>query len=77
MSRPPDPIKHICAQRQALGSVFLDAVRDLNGLVVAQGRALVQGDTALDQFDAALMRARERRDNAKAAFLAHVQAHGC
>jgi hypothetical protein len=72
-----DPVTHICIERQTLGAAYLNAIRDVHALLAARGRALVQGDAALDRFEAELTLARERRDHAWIALLAHVQAHGC
>ena len=41
-------------ERKKLGAEYLQAVKELNGLIEAQTRALVKGDEPLDQFDLAL-----------------------
>jgi hypothetical protein len=60
-----------------LGRIYLDAIRTLNDLVQAQAEALIDGKEKLDRFDLALTIARERRNQAKLAYAAHIQAHGC
>jgi hypothetical protein len=72
-----DPVTQICIERQTLGAAYLNAIHDVHALLATQGRALVQGDAALDRFEAPLTLARERRDHAWIALLAHVQAYGC
>jgi hypothetical protein len=67
----------MCIEKQTLEAAFLNAIRDMQALLSEQGRALAEDETGLDRFETALTLARERRDNAQLALLAHIRTHGC
>lgn len=71
----PKPIA--CEEKQRLTGAFLDAFRDLVTLHDSEMGDLVAGGAGLQRSNLALQRARQRRDDARAALLRHVRAHGC
>jgi hypothetical protein len=73
----PQPTDSSCPERDRLGEAYLDAVRTLNELLHAQAESLIAGRGNLERFDLAITVARDRRNQAKLAYAAHVQAHGC
>jgi hypothetical protein len=67
----------ICGERRVLGDAYLEALRALHALLDAEAVALIERGAELDDFQAALTRARRRRRSAMRALEAHVKAHGC
>ena len=66
-----------CVERQRLIEAFLTAVHELNMLQHQQTHAVVEGDEDFARFDVLLHLAQEKKDNAKYAWIAHVESHGC
>ena len=66
-----------CAVRQRLIEDFLSAVHELNMLQHEQTHAVVEGDEDFSRFDVLLHLAQEKKENAKYAWIAHVESHGC
>ncbi len=56
---------------------FTKATRDVMELQNGTLAVLVAGGTGLDRIDLALKRARQKRDETKKMYLAHLQQHGC
>jgi hypothetical protein len=64
-----------CSIKQKLLEEFAWAASECNRMQTAQVRALTSGDGFI--FEEEINRARERRDEAKYAILAHQADHGC
>jgi len=69
------PKPAICAEKQRLLSKFLACVSDCNRMQTAQIAAVQKG--ADFPFESEIAAARDQRDQAKYALLAHQQEHGC
>ena len=67
----------VCHEKQRLASVFLQALRSVMHLQNEEASVLLRGAPGLERLDLALQRARERRDEAKLAYMLHVNRHGC
>jgi hypothetical protein len=67
----------ICQEKQSLGYAFIEALRTVMNLQNAEAAVLVQGAPGLERFELAIQRARERRDQAKLAYILHISRHGC
>jgi hypothetical protein len=67
----------ICSEKKLLTDELVKAVRALTGLQEAQTAHLVRVGESLPRVETALKVARMRWDNAKIAYLNHVQMHGC
>ena len=66
-----------CEEKYRLLDEFLDAVHELNTLQAAQTRSVIRGESDFLRFDVPLYLALERKDQAKYAWIAHVEEHGC
>ena len=66
-----------CARRQELVDEFVDASRAMADLSALQTQSVIDGDPDFSRFDDLLHMARERKNEAKYALIAHVQEHGC
>ena len=69
------PGPDFCPLKQRLIAAFTSAVSDYNLLQAAQIDALLKGQGFAHEEDLAW--ARDRRDRAKYAILAHQDTHGC
>jgi len=67
----------ICEEKLRLGRVFLQALRTVMNLQNEEAAVLMRGAPGLERFDLAIQRARERRAEAKLAYVLHVSRHGC
>ena len=56
---------------------FADAVKELLALHEQQFQAIVQGDPECNRFDLLIHMANEKKQEAKYAYLRHVESHGC
>jgi hypothetical protein len=66
-----------CREKQKLIDDFLVAVREISVLQKQQAQAAIDDDQDFSRFDMLLYFAQERKDAAKYAWIAHVEAHGC
>jgi hypothetical protein len=66
-----------CAESRRLLDVFGDAVHELVMLHEQQFLAIVAGDTECSRFDLLIHMANEKKQEAKYAYLHHVETHGC
>ena len=66
-----------CEQKQRLIRNFLNAIQELNAVQAEQTRAVIEGDGDFTRFDVLLHLALERKDQAKYAWIAHVEEHRC
>jgi hypothetical protein len=67
----------ICEEGRGLLDLFGEAVQALLVLHEQQFLAIVNGDPDSNRFDLLIHMANERKQNAKYAYLQHVQSHGC
>ena len=68
-------VLQVCTERQRLLEQFIVAVQEQNNLQNDQMKALIDGEGFTLEMQIAA--ARERRDQAKYAILAHDESHGC
>ena len=66
-----------CAENQRLLDEFGLAVQELMLLNEQQFVAVVNGDPESSRFDILIHMATEKKQQAKYAYLAHVESHGC
>jgi CheY-like chemotaxis protein len=66
-----------CAEHQRLMQDFAAAVKELLTLHEQQFQAIVQGDPDCNRFDLLIHMANEKKQEAKYAYLRHVESHGC
>lgn len=66
-----------CAEKHRLLREFLTTIQELNAIQAQQTWAVIEGDDDFARFDVLLHLAQERKDQAKYAWIAHVEEHGC
>jgi len=66
-----------CAEKNRLLNEFLEAIQELTALQNQQTQAVILGDSEFDRFDVLLHLAQEKKEQAKYAWIAHVEAHQC
>ena len=66
-----------CETRHQLLSAFMEVVQDLVLLHDQQVAAIVNGDQDFARLDLLIHMANEKKQNAKYAYLSHLEAHGC
>jgi hypothetical protein len=66
-----------CEQRRRLLDAFGEAVQDLVRLHEQQFLTVVDGDFNAHRFDLLIHNANERKQNAKYAYMTHLEQHGC
>ena len=66
-----------CEEARRLLEAFGEAVHELIKLHKQQFLALVEGDSDAGRFDLLAHDALERKQNAKYAYLGHLETHGC
>ena len=69
--------RHACAENVRLLDGFGRAVQELVRLHEQQFQAIVAGDATANRFDLLIHEANENKQNAKYAYMAHVENHGC
>jgi hypothetical protein len=55
----------------------LNALREITALLSQQAEAVTEWDLAFSRFELLLHLAREKKDTAKYALIAHTEAHHC
>ncbi len=75
--RPRIPQIGFCEEKQRLLDEFLNAIRGVTALLGQQAEAVIEWDPAFTRFDLLLHMAHERKDAAKYALIAHIEAHHC
>ncbi len=78
--RPADKPENrvgFCKEKNRLLREFLDAIHVVNELLTQQTQAVIDGDPAFGRFDGLLQLAQARKDQAKYAWIAHVESHHC
>jgi hypothetical protein len=71
------PLIDYCAENQRLLDEFGQIVQELMMLNEQQFGAIVKGDPDSSRFDILIHMATEKKQQAKYAYLAHVESHGC
>ena len=66
-----------CAEKHRLEDEFIAAIREVVGLLDQQSRVLIDGDSEFSRFDLLLHLAHGKKDAAKYALIAHIEAHHC
>jgi hypothetical protein len=66
-----------CSERKCLIEAFLEAVHEIIALQNEQTQSVIDGDPEFSRFDLMLHFAQEKKDQAKYAWIAHVENHGC
>jgi hypothetical protein len=66
-----------CEEKNRLLKAFLAAIHELVETQKQQTQAVIDGDADFGRFDVLLHMAHERKDLAKYAWIAHVEAHHC
>ena len=66
-----------CEERQQLIEAFVEASRELVELQSQQTQNVISGDPDCVRFDDLLHMAREKKDQAKYALIAHRETHRC
>jgi hypothetical protein len=74
---PALPEVALCEEKHRLLDAFLAAIHNLNEVLCQQTQAVVDGDPDFNRFDVLIHMAQQAKDNAKYAWIAHVEAHGC
>ncbi len=74
---PAAPEFGFCEEKHQLIDEFLRAVRELNALQEQQTQTILDGDSDFTRFDVLLHLAQQRKDNAKYAWMLHVESHRC
>ena len=71
------PEMGFCMEKNRLLKELLTAIHELNEIQNQQTQAVIDGDPDFARFDVLLHMAHERKDEAKYAWIAHVEGHGC
>lgn len=66
-----------CEEKQELTDRLLQAIHELTILHSQQTRAVIEDDEDFPRFDVLLQLAQQRKDNAKYAWIEHVESHRC
>ena len=66
-----------CQEKNRLQENFLQAIREFNGLLDQQTRAVIAGDEDFNRFDLLLHAAQDEKERAKYLWMMHVDSHGC
>jgi len=66
-----------CKEKNRLRGEFLRAIHEVNALQSQQTQAVILGDPDFSRFDLLLHLAQEKKERAKYAWIAHVEAHHC
>jgi hypothetical protein len=66
-----------CGVKKRLLDEFLEAIREVTLLLGHQAEAVIEWDSEISRFDGALHLAQEKREVAKYALIAHIEAHHC
>jgi hypothetical protein len=79
---PQDRRSHVpeiafCEEKQRLTNRLFEAIHELTSLHSQQSRAVIDGEHDFPRFDMLLQAAQEKKDNAKYAWIEHVESHRC
>ena len=67
----------ICEVKKRLRDEFLKAIREVTLLLSQQSEAVIEWDLEFSRFDVPLHLAQDKREAAKYALIAHIEAHHC
>ena len=67
----------LCKERWQLTQNFMQAINEVADLYSQQRQAITDDDPDFGRFDVLIHLAAEKKDNAKYALMAHIEAHGC
>jgi hypothetical protein len=71
------PESGFCKEKNRLLKVLLTAIHELTELQNQQTQAVIAGDPDFARFDVLLHMAHERKEEAKYAWIVHVESHHC
>ena len=74
---PTKPRTYYCTEAENLLGAFGTAVQELVVLLEVQFRAVIAGDETANRFDLMIHAAGEKKQNAKYAYMSHLEHHGC
>ena len=66
-----------CPEKRRFMNQFLRAIHEFNSIHAAQIEALLRGESDVSRFDDLLSRALDKKDDAKYAWITHVDKHDC
>ena len=66
-----------CEVKRRLLDEFLKAIREVTVLLSQQSEAVIEWDSEFSRFDVPLHLAQEKKEAAKYALIAHMEAHHC
>jgi len=69
--------EYYCPEGKRLLEEFGEAVQEVMSLHESQFRAVVEDDVSANRFDILIHYANERKQNAKYAYMSHLEKHGC
>ncbi len=75
--QPHIPGIGFCEDKQRLLDEFLKAIREVTALLNQKAEAVIVWDSAFSRFELLLHLAHEKKDAAKYALIAHIEAHHC
>jgi hypothetical protein len=73
----PIPDVAFCEEKHRLMTDFLEALHEVTTLQTCQTQAVIEGDSDFARFDVLLQLAQEKKDEAKYAWMEHVESHHC
>jgi hypothetical protein len=76
-SRPTHTSGILCEEGKRLLDAFGAAVQNLVKLHELQFLEVVEGDLSANRFDLLIHDANEKKQNAKYAYMTHLEKHGC
>jgi hypothetical protein len=71
------PETGFCEEKNRLAQDFLAAIHEFVEVQRQQTQAVIDGDSDFARFDVLLHMAHERKEQAKYAWIAHVESHHC
>ena len=77
LARSPLPKVAFCGKRQRLLDAFWEAMQQLTMLRDQLVAVLISGDDDFARFDLLIHTALQKKNQAKDAFVCHVEKHGC
>ncbi len=69
--------KYFCEEGRRLLDLFGASVQELLLLHEQQFLAVMEGDASANRFDLLIHDANEKKQNAKYAYMGHIEQHGC
>ncbi len=69
--------KYFCEEGRRLLDLFGSSVQELLLLHEQQFLAVLEGDANANRFDLLIHEANEKKQNAKYAYMGHIEEHGC